>query len=71
MVSASHSLSDPLPKTAIPLPLDAIRDFCARWQVICFELFGSVLRDDFRDESDVDVMITFDPTAHPTLITLG
>lgn len=71
MISASHSLSDPLPKTAIPLPLDAIRDFCARWQVICFELFGSVLRDDFRDDSDIDAMVTFDPAAHPTLITLG
>jgi predicted nucleotidyltransferase len=71
MVSSPQPLSDPVPKTAIPLPFEPIREFCAKWQVICFELFGSVLRDDFGDESDVDVMVTFDPNARPTLITLG
>ena len=37
----------------------AIRDFCERWQIIEFALFGSVLRDDFTPESDIDVLVTF------------
>lgn len=35
-----------------------------------FALFGSVLRDDFRPDSDVDVMVQFHPAAHPTFLTL-
>jgi uncharacterized protein len=54
----------------IELPMDKIQAFCDKWQVIEFALFGSVLRDDFRPDSDVDVMIQFDPQAHPTLFDL-
>jgi uncharacterized protein len=49
--------------TAIELPMEKIAEFCDRWQVTEFALFGSVLRDDFRPDSDVDVLITFSPTA--------
>lgn len=52
--------------TAIDLPMEAIAQFCDRWQVIEFALFGSVLRDDFRSNSDIDVMVQFHPDAHPT-----
>jgi predicted nucleotidyltransferase len=38
--------------------------------VVKFELFGSVLRDDFRPDSDVDVLLSFAPEAHPTLFDL-
>lgn len=34
-------------------------------------LFGSVLRDDFRPDSDVDILVTFEPGARITLMTLG
>ncbi|NBD31766.1 MAG: nucleotidyltransferase, partial [Cyanobacteria bacterium] len=44
--------------------------FCQRWQVIEFALFGSVLRNDFRPDSDVDVMVQFHPDAHPKFRTL-
>ncbi|UZQ56290.1 nucleotidyltransferase domain-containing protein [Trichothermofontia sichuanensis B231] len=44
--------------------------FCHKWQVTEFALFGSVLRDDFRPDSDVDVMVQFHPDAHPTFRTL-
>ncbi|MCY4324404.1 MAG: nucleotidyltransferase domain-containing protein [Betaproteobacteria bacterium] len=40
---------------------DIIADFCKRWDIIEFALFGSVLRDDFSDDSDIDVMLEFDP----------
>ncbi|WP_313949402.1 nucleotidyltransferase family protein [Leptolyngbya sp. FACHB-261] len=34
-------------------------EFCQRWRITEFALFGSVLRDDFRSDSDVDVLVTF------------
>jgi uncharacterized protein len=49
--------------TAIDLPMDQIRGFCHKWQVTEFALFGSVLRDDFRPDSDVDILVNFSPTA--------
>ena len=44
----------------IDIPLEKIRDFCARWKITEFALFGSVLREDFRTDSDVDVLISFE-----------
>ena len=38
-----------------------ITEFCQRWQITEFALFGSVLRDDFRPNSDIDVLLTFSP----------
>lgn len=38
-----------------------IIEFCQRWQVIEFAVFGSVLRDDFRDDSDIDILVTLAP----------
>lgn len=38
-------------------------DFCRRWQITELALFGSVLRPDFTPNSDVDVLVTFAPTA--------
>ena len=48
-----------------------IGDFCVRWKVTELALFGSVLRDDFRADSDVDVLVTFAPDAHVGLLTLS
>ena len=47
----------------IHLPPEKIADFCRRWKITEFALFGSVLREDFRSDSDVDVLVTFAPTA--------
>jgi predicted nucleotidyltransferase len=38
-----------------------IADFCRRWKIVEFSLFGSVLREDFRPDSDVDVLVSFCP----------
>ena len=54
------------PKTAPPFVMpsyEAIEAFCKKWNVIEFSLFGSVLRDDFRPDSDVDVLVVFAPDA--------
>ena len=50
--------------------MEQIKAFCDRWQVTEFSLFGSVLRDDFRPDSDIDVMVQFHPEAHPTFLSL-
>lgn len=45
------------------LPEDRIADFAQRWNIAELSLFGSVLRDDFGPESDVDVLVSFSPVA--------
>jgi hypothetical protein len=52
------------------IPRKKIAEFCKRWSVTEFSLFGSVLRDDFRPDSDVDVMVTIDPNAHIGLLEI-
>ncbi|MEY2834150.1 MAG: hypothetical protein RLZZ574_3410 [Cyanobacteriota bacterium] len=54
----------------IDLPMEKIAEFCHKWQVTEFALFGSVLRQDFRPDSDIDVMVQFHPEAHPRFSTL-
>ena len=49
--------------SAIELPMTTIAEFWQRWQIAEFSLFGSVLRDDFRPDSDIDILITFAPDA--------
>jgi hypothetical protein len=49
---------------AITLPQQAIREFCQRWQIIELSVFGSVLRDNFRPDSDIDILVAFAPTAN-------
>jgi len=46
---------------------DEIAEFCRRWSVIEFALFGSVARQHFGPESDVDVMVRFAPNAKRSL----
>ena len=52
----------------IDIPQDQIADFCKRWQVSELALFGSVLRDDFGPDSDVDILVTFAPGARWSLL---
>jgi uncharacterized protein len=53
-------LSEPL---VVFLPQAAIAAFCQHWKIQEFYLFGSILRDDFRPDSDIDVMVQFVPDA--------
>jgi len=57
-------------RAAITINRQAIAAFCARHHIRRLALFGSVLRDDFRPDSDVDVLVEFDPAHIPGLITL-
>jgi uncharacterized protein len=47
-----------------------VAELCRRYGVAELALFGSVLRDDFRVDSDVDVLVSFGPEAHPSLLEL-
>lgn len=42
---------------------DALAEFCRKWRITEFALFGSVLREDFRPDSDVDVLVRFEADA--------
>ncbi len=44
----------------IDIPFIQIKKFCQRWFISEFVLFGSVLRDDFNQNSDIDVLVSFD-----------
>lgn len=49
--------------TRVPFPKEQIAAFCRKWKITELALFGSVLREDFRPDSDVDVLVTFAPGA--------
>ena len=55
----------------VEIPMGRIAEFCRQNHVRKLSLFGSVLRDDFRAESDVDVLIEFDPDHVPGFIRLS
>lgn len=50
------------------LDREKIGEFCRRWKITEFALFGSVLRHDFRPDSDVDVLVSFAPDAEWSLL---
>jgi predicted nucleotidyltransferase len=41
------------------IPLSKLQAFCSKWKIKTFYVFGSVLRDDFKNSSDLDIMIEF------------
>jgi uncharacterized protein len=55
-------------KIAINIDKDRIATFCRKWKITELALFGSVLRDDFRPDSDVDVLVSFAPDAQWSLV---
>ena len=53
---------------SLGLSQQEISDFCQRWRITEFALFGSVLRDDFDAESDLDILVAFAPDADWSLL---
>ena len=58
-------------KKKFRIPRKRIAEFCKRWSITEFAVFGSVLRDDFRPDSDVDVLVSIDPKAHIGLFEIA
>jgi uncharacterized protein len=55
----------------IEIPREKIGEFCRRHHIRRLAIFGSALRDDFRPDSDVDVLVEFEPDHVPGLIRLA
>lgn len=58
-------------RSRVSLPESEIAGFCARHAIRRLALFGSVLRDDFRPDSDIDVLVEFEPDARVGYIRLA
>lgn len=57
-------------KIHIELPKEKIAEFCKKWKVREFAVFGSALRSDFRPDSDVDIIVDFELGARISLFDL-
>ena len=57
--------------TKISIPSEKIARFCERNQIQKLSFFGSVLRDDFSPQSDIDILVEFEPKQIPGLIKLS
>ena len=55
----------------VDLPKEKIADFCRRHHIRKLAVFGSALRKDFRPDSDLDVLVEFDPGHTPGLAFFG
>jgi predicted nucleotidyltransferase len=58
-------------KKKFRIPRKKIAEFCKRWGITEFSLFGSALRADFRPDSDVDVLVSIEPKAHIGLFEIA
>jgi predicted nucleotidyltransferase len=58
-------------RVKVKIPKRELADFCRRYQVEKLALFGSVLGNSFRADSDVDVLVSFQPNAHIGFITFS
>ncbi len=60
----------PLLSSALPIELEPPRleAFCRRWGIAELSVFGSALRDDFRSDSDIDLLVSFAPEARIGLL---
>jgi hypothetical protein len=70
-IHPTHFKEVPLMGEKFDIPEKELPEFCRRHRIRRLSLFGSVLRDDFRPDSDVDVLVEFEPDARVGLITLA
>jgi len=61
----------PTRKRDVEVPKSAVKRFCKKHHVRKLSLFGSVLREDFRADSDVDVLVEFEPGKGPGFLGLA
>ncbi len=54
----------------ITVPSDKLAAFCERWQIVELAIFGSILRDDFGPESDIDLLVSFREDARHSLFDM-
>lgn len=71
IMAKTAGLSDSMGNSRIIIPQNKLNEFCRRNHIGRLSLFGSVLRDDFRPDSDVDVMVEFEPGKTPGFFKLA
>jgi hypothetical protein len=69
--SASHSETNDALRQRLGVSEEQLADFCQRWKITELAVFGSVLRDDFQADSDVDLLVQFTPDATWGLMALA
>jgi hypothetical protein len=57
-------------KIKVRIPKKKLEEFCQRWEVSELAFFGSILREDFHQNSDIDLLVTFKPGARTGLFDL-
>jgi hypothetical protein len=55
-------------RAEIPIPTERLDEFCRRWKIAELRVFGSALREDFRPDSDLDLLVRFAPEADWSLL---
>ena len=55
-------------RTEIPIPTERLDEFCRPWKIAELRVFGSALREDFRPDSDLDLLVRFTPEADWSLM---
>ena len=70
-IPASSEQTKRLKATLQEIPKQAIMDFCQRHQVRELSLFGSAVRGELRPDSDLDLLVAFEPGARIGFLTLG
>jgi uncharacterized protein len=71
MIKTVNNLSfnqQKLIENRLGISLKILREFCQEKQIIELALFGSILRDDFNSDSDIDLLVKFAPEAHISLL---
>ena len=58
-------------KPRVDVPQEALAEFCRRRRIRRLSFFGSVLREDFRDDSDLDLLVEFEPGGIPGFLRLA
>lgn len=67
----SQGYSNTMSRAHIHLNKEAVADFCGRHHIRRLALFGSVLTEQFRPDSDIDVLVEFEPGKEPGLLGLA
>jgi len=55
----------------VEIPMERVEEFCRRNRIRRLALFGSILREDFRSDSDIDVLVEFEPDARTGFAFFG
>lgn len=71
MLSANRGIMPAMERHGVQIPQQQISEFCRRNAIQRLSLFGSFLREDFRPDSDIDVLVEFSPGRTPGLLQMA